>query len=24
VRDKNDPDKIATAPIPPEVIAKFG
>jgi 4-hydroxybenzoyl-CoA thioesterase len=24
VRDKNDPDKIATASIPPEVIAKFG
>ena len=24
VRDKNDPDKIATAPIPPDVIAKFG
>ena len=24
VRDKNDPDKITTAPIPPEVIAKFG
>ena len=24
VRDKTDPDKIATAPIPPEVIAKFG
>jgi len=23
VRDENDPDKIATAPIPPEVIAKF-
>ncbi len=23
VRDKNDPDKIATAPIPPEVIARF-
>ena len=23
VRDKNDPDKIAAAPIPPEVIAKF-
>jgi len=24
VRDKYDPDKIATAPIPPEVIARFG
>jgi 4-hydroxybenzoyl-CoA thioesterase len=24
VRDKNDPDKIAAAPIPPEVIARFG
>jgi len=23
VRDKNDPDKITTAPIPPEVIARF-
>ena len=23
VRDKDDPDKIATAPIPPEVIARF-
>jgi 4-hydroxybenzoyl-CoA thioesterase len=24
VRSKDDPDKITTAPIPPEVIAKFG
>jgi 4-hydroxybenzoyl-CoA thioesterase len=24
VRNKDDPDKIAAAPIPPEVIAKFG
>jgi 4-hydroxybenzoyl-CoA thioesterase len=24
VRDKNNPDEIVTAPIPPEVIAKFG